>query len=93
MLIRSAFPEDPHTAVKIVHGESGFRSDICGKVNQNGTIDCGLWQINDVHLPTLKSMGLDRMNPEDATTFARYLYEQQGGWEDWMYYVNHLAMR
>lgn len=87
------FPEDPYTAKKIVSGESGWNPSICGPRNTNGTIDCGLWQINDVHLGTMASMGLDRMNPVDATKFARHLYDTNGGWGDWMYYVNHIAMR
>lgn len=91
--MRRTFPEDPGTAIAVVTGESGFRTDICGPVNNNGTIDCGLWQINDVHLPTLRQLGLNRMNPEDATKFARILYDQNGGWGDWMYYLNHIAMR
>ena len=71
------FPEDPHTAVAIVTGETAgtWDPEICGPVNKNGTIDCGLWQINDIHLPELKRLGLDRLDPEDATKFARILYD------------------
>ena len=89
------FPEDPYTAKRIVSGETAHTWDptICGPRNRNGTIDCGLWQINDIHLPEMERLGLDRNDPEDATAFARILYDRAGGqWRDWMYYVNHIAM-
>lgn len=44
-----------------------------------------------MHQPTLDRLGLDRFDPEDATKFARYLYDKRGGWGDWVYYNNHLA--
>lgn len=92
-LVVSTFPEDPYTAKRIVGGESQWRDWVCGPINDNGTIDCGLWQINDIHLPEMSRLGLDRKDPEDATKFARILYDKAGGrWTDWMYYINHIAM-
>lgn len=79
--------------MRIVQGESGWKPHVCGPTNNNGTVDCGLWQINDIHLKEMNRLGLDRMNPVDATKFARILYERNNGWGDWMYYVNHVAMR
>jgi len=92
-LVITTFPEDPYTAKKIVQGESSFKPHVCGPKNSNNTIDCGLWQINDIHLPELNRLGLNRFNPEDATKFARVLYERNGGWGDWVYYTHHLAIR
>jgi len=92
-LIRNAFPEDPHTALAIAKCESGLNIEAYNPNNLNGTTDGGLWQINDVHNPTLKELGLDKYNPEDATEFARILYDNRGGWEDWVCYTrNMLAM-
>ena len=92
-LIIDTFPEDPHTALAIVQCESGFNPRAHNGSNTNGTTDGGLWQINDVHNSRLQALGLDRYNPEDATKFARMLYEQNG-WRDWVCYwhPDHLAM-
>lgn len=59
--------------------------------NTNGTTDGGLFQINDVHNKRLKELGLDRYDPEDAATFARILYDEQG-WHPWVCY-RKIAMR
>ena len=88
------FPEDPYTAVAIASCESGLKPTAYNGNNSNGTTDGGLWQINDVHNSTLERMGLDKYNPEDATKFARYLYDTNGGWQDWVCYTHGLlAMR
>ena len=91
-LIRTTFPEDPHTAVAIAGCESGFKAHAYNPNNPNGTTDGGLWQINDVHNGTLDELGLDKYHPEDATRFARMLYEQRGGWEDWMCYTKGMIV-
>lgn len=88
------FPEDPYTAVAIAECESGLQPHAHNPDNPNGTTDGGLWQINDVHNGTLQRMGLNKYNPEDATKFARYLYDKNGGWRDWVCYTHGLlAMR
>jgi len=38
----------------------------------------------------LQELGLDKYNPEDATKFARMLYEERGGWQDWACYNKKL---
>lgn len=86
-LIRDTFPEDPHTALAIARCESGLNIEAYNPNNTNGTTDGGLWQINDVHNPTLERLGYDKYNPEDATKFARHLYEQNG-WRDWVCYTH-----
>jgi hypothetical protein len=46
-----------------------------------------------VHDKQLKAMGLDKFNPEDATKYARMLYEKNG-WNDWVCYThNKIVMR
>jgi len=52
-----------------------------------------LWQINSTHDKKLKELGLDKYNPEDATKFARMLYEERG-FKDWVCYTHgKLVMR
>lgn len=92
-LIMQTFPEQPQLAVRIATGESGLNPTICGPHNNDGTKDCGLWQINDVHVPEMERLGLDRLDPEDATKFARILYDRNGGWSDWVYYNKYIALR
>lgn len=87
------FPEDPHTAVAIAKCESGLKPNAHNSSNKDGTTDGGLWQINDVHNSTLQKMGLNKYDPEQATQFARQLYEKNG-WNDWVCYTKNLiAMR
>lgn len=92
-LIRETFPDDPATAVAIAYCESGLKATAYNPTNTNGTTDGGLWQINSVHDQRLRQLGLDKYNPEDATVFARMLYDERGGWGDWMCYTTrmHLA--
>lgn len=92
-LIRQTFPEEPYTAIAIATCESGLRPDAHNKHNRDGTTDGGLWQINDVHNEQLDRLGLSKWNPEDATRYARMLYEEQG-WSPWVCYTKNLiAMR
>ena len=87
------FHEDPETAIAVATCESGLNPDAYNPNNKNGTTDGGLWQINDVHNERLEQLGLDKWDPEDATTFARMLYDNRG-WKDWMCYTKGMiAMR
>jgi hypothetical protein len=69
--------------------ESGLKPSAHNPTNNNGSTDGGLWQINSVHDKELKSLGLDKYNPEDATKYARMLYEQNG-FNDWVCYTHGL---
>ena len=91
-LIRETFPEDPNTAVAIATCESGLKPHAYNPTNNNGSTDGGLWQINSVHDKTLEQMGLDKYDPEDATVFARHLYEANGGWQDWVCYTHKMIV-
>lgn len=91
-MIRETFPEDSATAIAIAECESGLKPNAYNSTNKNGTTDGGLWQINSVHDQTLNSLGLDKWNPEDATKFARKLYEKNG-WSDWVCYTHKLIAK
>lgn len=92
-LIIETFPEEPHLALRVARCESGLNPKALNTNNPNGTTDGGLWQINDVHNPTLERLGLDKYDPVDATKFARMLYEQNH-FNDWVCYTHKLiAMR
>lgn len=86
-LIRETFPERPAEAVAIAYCESGLKPNAYNPANTNGSTDGGLWQINSVHDARLRELGLDKYNPEDATKFARMLYEERGNsFDDWVCY-------
>ena len=92
-LVGQAFPEDPQTAKAIVACESGFNINAVNDNNPDGwSVDGGLWQINSRHDDRLQTLGLDKYDPEDATVYARLLYEESG-WQPWVCYTkNMLAM-
>ena len=81
-------------AVLVANCESGLNPNAYNPNNNNGSTDGGLWQINSVHDKTLERLGLDKYDPEDATKFARMLYDKNG-WGDWVcwWHEDHLAMR
>lgn len=92
-LIEETFPEDPRTAIAVAECESGLRPNAHNPNNRDGSTDGGLFQINSVHDERLKQLGLDKYDPEDATKFARILYEESG-WTPWVCYTkNMLVMR
>jgi hypothetical protein len=92
-LIRQTFPESPEVAIAVANCESGLNPKAYNPKNNNGSTDGGLWQINSVHDKRLKELGLDKFNAEDATKFARILYEESG-WNPWVcfWHPDHLAM-
>lgn len=68
---------------KIAKCESGDKhftpkGDVVKNVNRDGTNDWGRYQINDVHLPTAKKLGLDIKKEKDNEAFAYYLLDTQG---------------
>ena len=92
-LIRRAFPEDFTTAVAVATCESGLKPSAHNPTNNDGTTDGGLWQINSVHDKRLQELGLDKYNPEDATEYARMLYDESG-FTAWVCYShNKIVMR
>jgi hypothetical protein len=70
------FPASVHvTMVAISRAESGFRVEVVGGPNSNGSYDRGLFQINDIH-------GLDRNRLTSDATYnaqaAKKIYDSQG---------------
>ena len=68
---------------RIAYCESGGKHEINGNVvknhNKNGSVDFGKFQINSVHIPEAKRLGLDIINnKEDNETFAHVLYQKFG---------------
>lgn len=85
-LIREAFPECPDTMLAIAKAESRLKSDAVN-VNRNGTKDCGIFQINEVH-------GYDcewLKNVDNNLKVAREVYLKQGlkAWVTYNYAVAH----
>ncbi len=70
--ILSVFPDAP-VMVKVAECESNLNP----KADRKG-IDGGLFQINQIHLPKLNELGLDRYDLQDNLTYARLLFDQAG---------------
>jgi len=66
-------------AVQVVLGESGGNPK-ARNVNKNGSIDRGLWQINNKYHPAVSDAQAD--DPVLATKYARKLYNSRG-WAPW----------
>lgn len=75
-LIREEFVDAP-IMVKVARCESRFKN-VPGELSD----DFGPFQINQIHLPELKQLGLDRTKVEDNIKFARILYKRNG-LKDW----------
>jgi len=63
----------PPIMVEVARCESGL-NPLANRVG----VDLGLFQINQIHRPRLRELGLDEMTLEDNLTFANMLYESQG---------------
>jgi hypothetical protein len=81
--------DDAAIAVAIMKAESGGKPGINNAgMNGDGTVDHGLWQINDVH--NSKLPGMNRYDPAINTQLARMVYQDAGGWTPWSVYNNGL---
>lgn len=63
----------PPIMVEVARCESGL-----DPLASRKGIDVGLFQINQIHLPEVDRMGLDRLDLHDNLTFANVLYSQKG---------------
>ena len=70
--ILQTFPEEP-VMVEVARCESSLDPS-----RDRKGIDGGLFQINQIHLPTLANLGLDRYDLHDNLTYSRILYDQSG---------------
>jgi hypothetical protein len=74
------------TAVAVALAESGGNSDrVNDKLNANGSVDYGLFQINSVHADLLRKY--DWRSPQQNATMAMQVWKQQG-WRGWSSYKN-----
>lgn len=75
---------DCQTAVAIAKSENfwnltkSFDCGRMGKVNKNGTVDAGLWQINSIHINSGAITQADALDCFKATDFAYKLYRGRG---------------
>ena len=72
--ILKVFPDAP-IMIYVAMCESGL-DPLADRGNLN--VDVGLFQINQVHLPRLRELGLDRRDLQDNLFFARMLYDSSG---------------
>ena len=77
-LIKQYFPDEP-LMLKIVACESSLIHYENGKVLKGRTTpDYGVFQINEIWIPTAKKLNLDIMTLEGNIKMARYIYDTQG---------------
>lgn len=77
--IHAVFGEKAGEAIKVFSCESGLRSVCNDGTNRNGTVDCGVPQINTA------AHGINRkwlLEPGIAIRVAKKLYDEQG-WGPW----------
>lgn len=85
---------DASTAVRIAKSENfynyskSFDCSRMGGVNNDGTRDYGLWQINDVHIRSGAITIEDALDCQKATDFAYRLYKGRGNWSAWSAFNN-----
>lgn len=82
VIIRDVFSNDPDVAVAVAMAESHMRTDAT-HTNTNGSVDCGLFQINSIHKPTAEQCSDARANVE----LARKIWNR-AGWSAWSAYNN-----
>lgn len=76
--VRQAFLDAP-IMLEVARCESQYKVTAHNTtLNKDGTTDGGVFQINSIHDPELKALGLDKWNPEDNIKFARILYDRSG---------------
>jgi hypothetical protein len=66
------------TLSSIVQCESSYNPNAIHH-NSNGSFDSNIWQINSIHIPESKKLGLDIVGSlNDTTTFAIILLKRDG---------------
>jgi hypothetical protein len=84
-LLPQYFPnEQVNNASNVMFKESGFRPDAVN-LNDDGSRDYGLFQINSVHEQDLKNKGMTLQDMLDVVKNIQYAAEMQKaqGWEPW----------
>jgi hypothetical protein len=88
-MIYDTFPESPAIALAIAKAESGLNHHAVNHGNRNGSKDCGIYQINSVHRPTVEQC----TNPAANIALARKIYDSRGDWSAWSAYNNGAYLR
>jgi hypothetical protein len=86
-LVTQTFGENAPTALAVMKAESSNNPSAVNSKNRNGTVDRGLFQINDVNVPKLIRAGIisnanDLLDPETNIRAAKFLHEEKG-WQPW----------
>jgi len=79
-LIREVFGDNADRAIEIARCESGLRSVCNDGVNSNGSVDCGIFQINSIH--GVRSKWL--LNPDINIRVAYQIFTEQGNFSAWV---------
>lgn len=77
--IKHVFGEDGEDAIRVFKCESGLQSKCNDGLNSNGSVDCGIAQINSIH-------GVPRrflLNEDVSLQVAKQIFDQQG-WNPWV---------
>lgn len=75
---------DCSDAIAVSWCESWHRPRAVSAPNRNGTIDRGLFQINDVWEPAFpKSWWDDILDPQTNIAMAHHIWKSSGGWSHW----------
>jgi len=76
--IKEVFGKDADDAIKVFRCESGLKSKCNDGLNKNGSVDCGVAQVNSVHGVSRKWL----LKPEISIRVAYELFLEQG-WSPW----------
>jgi hypothetical protein len=80
-------PYDCKIALAINCAEGNFRDEVF-HVNDNGTIDFGCWQINQIHITDGEITAKAALDCFKATDWAYAKYKHDGNWEAWASHNN-----
>lgn len=75
---------DCKTALAVAKAESGLKENAYG-VNRNGTIDIGVFQVNEVHWDKPGCSPKELFDAESNVDCAYKLFQEQG-WNPWVVY-------
>jgi hypothetical protein len=81
-IIRTQFGSEGEIAIAVAMAESRMNPKAY-HINSNGSVDCGLFQINSIHKPTKEQCE----NPEENVKMAYEIYKR-GSWNAWSAYNN-----
>lgn len=77
--IRNVFGEEADNAIKVFSCESGLKSKCNDGLNKDGSVDCGVPQVNSIHGVSRKWL----LNYKIAIQVAKQLYDESG-WRPWI---------